>query len=148
MTDAHEPGERVLSEPQRLYVEGWLRAAGDLLGLRDWRITATAFVAQNGAHASTFIRDRSDAIEVAVSREFPSRRPDEQRETLIHELLHPHFHRVTQLASELIEHELGKRTEAVIDAAVAFQEELAIERLAKAIAPFYPAVELPTEESK
>lgn len=143
VSDHHEPGERVLTEPQRAYLEGWLRDVGDRLGLRDWTITASAYVAKDDAMASTFIRNSSDEMEVAVARDFPTRPPASQRATLIHELLHPHFHRLTQLSRNLVENELGRRTEAVIDAAIEFHEELTIERLAKAIAGFYPAVELP-----
>jgi hypothetical protein len=143
MTDAHAPAERVLSEAQRSYLEAWLRETGDNLGLRDWTITATAYIAHDNGMASSFIRNRSDTTEIAVARDFAAQSPDAQRATLVHELLHPHFHRITQLAVELIENELGKRTEAVIDTALTFQEELAIERLAKAIAPFYPPVNLP-----
>lgn len=143
MPDKHAPGERVLTEPQRAYVEQWLRTTADLMGLRDWMVRASAYIAHDDAIASSFVRDRADETEVGVGRDFATNSSDEQRATLVHELLHPHFYRVTRLAFELIESELGKRTEAVIEAAVRSVEELTIERLARAIAPLFPTVELP-----
>lgn len=143
MSDAHEPGERVITEEQREYLETWCRNVADGLGLRDWRVRVSAYISRDGSYASSFIRDRSDSTEIAVDRDFVSRPPDEQRATLVHELLHPHLHRLTQLAAELIEHELGKRTEAVIETAIAFHEELVIERLANAIAHNFPPVQMP-----
>ncbi len=143
MTDAHGPGERVLSESQRAYIEAWLRSAADRLALRDWRIRVSAYIAHDQALASSFIRDRADESEIAVGRDFAQRSPDDQRVSLVHELLHPHFHRVSRLAFELIEDELGRRTEAVIQVAVRSAEELTIERLARALAPSFAPVELP-----
>lgn len=133
----------VLSESQRVYVEAWLREAGDMLALKDWRIAASAFVSEKSADASSFIRDNTDETVVSVGRDFLEADADEQRAILTHELLHPHFYRVTRMAERLIESELGKRTEAIVEAAVEITEEQAIDRLANAIARWLPKFLLP-----
>jgi hypothetical protein len=95
------------------------------------------------AYLGEWVRDESDELAVAVGRDFLTAGPEEQRATLAHELLHPHFYRVTRLADRLIETELGKRTEAIISTAVRQAEELTIERLAHAIAVWLPKVKMP-----
>jgi hypothetical protein len=134
---------RLLTEEQRAYLGTWLREAGDLLALKDWRIECSPFDCEKSAYASTFIRDATDEATIAVGRDFLSHNGEEQRATLTHELLHPHFYRITHLAETLITAELGKRTEAVIDAAVEQLEELTIDRLAHAIAGWLPPVKMP-----
>lgn len=133
----------VLDEAQRAYVEGWLRASGDLLGLRDWRIEASCYVSQKSSDASSFIRDNTDEIVVSVGPDFVGSDADEQRATLAHELLHAHFYRVTRMAERLFANELGQRTEAVIETAVEIVEEQTIDRLAHAIAGWLPKFALP-----
>jgi hypothetical protein len=134
---------RVLTDEQRDYLAGWVREVADMLALRDWRIFVSPFDAEKDSHATSWIANRYDEQWIAVGRRFFDESPDERRETLMHELLHPHFYRVTRLGFDLVERELGTRTEAVIETAVEVAEELAIDRLARAIAGFFPAVELP-----
>jgi hypothetical protein len=63
------------------------------------------------------------------------------------ELLHCHFHPVTRLAEQLVERELGTRTEAVIDSAVSITEERSIDRLAAALASLLPPFRLEADTS-
>lgn len=121
----------------------WLRRQADSLGLRDWRIRVSPFDAVKGSDASSFVKDEGDETVIAVGREFLRDDPVEQRATLVHELLHCHFQPLTRLAETLVEAELGKRTEAVIDAAVANLEERTIERLAHPLAMFLEPFEMP-----
>ena len=48
--------------------------------------------------------------------------------------------RVTRMAEKLLEHELGNRTEAVIEAAIQEVEEQSVDRLAYAVSEFMPEV--------
>lgn len=145
MKDPFDDGQpRVLDEEQHAYLCAWMRRAADLLGLRDWRINVSPFGARPNANASTWIADESDEAWTAVARSFVTDGDaDERRSVLAHELLHPHFHRVTRMAERLFENELGRRTEAVLETAVEIVEEQTIERLAHAIAGWLPSLELP-----
>ena len=125
---------------QRDVLVAWLRDAGDRLALRDWRIRVSTCEAEHNAIASSFIQDQGDEMWVAVERGFFDRPERSRRHSLAHELLHPHFQRVTRMAEKLLEHELGNRTEAVIEAAVTEVEELAVDRLGWAVSEFLPEV--------
>lgn len=129
-----------ITAAQRDVLVAWLRDAGDRLALRDWRIRVSTCEAGGDAIASSFIQDAGDEIWVAVERGFFNRPERNRRHSLTHELLHPHFQRVTRMAEKLLEHELGNRTEAVIEAAVAEVEEQSVDRLAYAVSEFMPEV--------
>lgn len=127
-----------VTDDQAATLHGWLRAAADQLALRDWRIRVSTHEAQHDSIASSFIADHSDDTVIAVQRGFFELPERARRHALTHELLHPHFQRITRMAEKLLESELGNRTEAVITAAVSEVEELTIDRLAWAISEWLP----------
>jgi hypothetical protein len=134
---------RLLDDRQLAYYEDWLRRSADRLGLREFIVRGSPYPCDSGV-AQTFIEDESDRIFVALSRDtVESDTPDEQREALAHELLHPYFHRVSRAAERLIKNELGYRTEALFEEALEIFEELSLDRLARAVAPFLDPFELP-----
>ena len=140
--------ERLLTDEQALYLHGWVRRAADLLGLREWSIVVTPWrVDDETAYAGTFIRDYGDQARVSIGRRFLTIGADEQRRTLTHELLHPPFYRVTRPAIRMVTGHLGRMAEDLFRTALTDAEELAIDRLATAIAPFLPMVELPRGEA-
>ena len=131
----------LLTEAEQAGLQAWVDAVQPRLALSHWRITISRHQAKDDAYASSFIRNHADISVIALSRECRSWTAEELRQNLTHELLHPHFQRVTAMAAHLIETELGKRTEAVIEAAVREVEEQSIDRLATAIARFLPLPE-------
>lgn len=133
----------VLSEDERQAIQAWVDAVAPSLGLDGWRLIVTPHEAEPDAWASSFIRDQMDEATVALATNWHELPPERLRHTLTHELLHPHFQRVTRLAEKLLENELGRRTEAVIEAAIEEAEEQAIDRLSWALARFLPLVALP-----
>lgn len=133
----------VLDDAERSAIQRWVDENARRLGLSGWRIVVSAHAADKDDIASSFIRDVSDDAVVALGVDWRDATSDELRHALTHELLHPHFQRVTRLAEKLIEDELGNRAEALIDAAIQEVEELTIDRLAYAIAAFLPLVEIP-----
>lgn len=132
-----------LSEAGQAALQAWVDAARARLALSDWEITVVREQSEGTALASSFVRHEADVSHIALSAEIAEWSPDELRQTLTHELLHCHFERVTALANRLVEHELGRRTEAVITSAVSLIEEQTIDRLATAIARFLPLPEMP-----
>lgn len=133
----------LLSEEEAAALQAWVDAAKRQLALSDWEITVSRHEAQPGAIASSFVRHQADISTIAVSAEWRDWSLEELRQNLTHELLHPHFERVTAMADKLVENELGTRTEAVIRAAVGEVEEQSIDRLATAIAHFLPLPAIP-----
>jgi len=146
VSDSHfESPERVLSEAQRAYLEWWCQHCAILLGLAGWNVSVTAFWhGRDDAHAVSHVQDAADYIEIALDRGFLERHELAQRRTLAHELLHPHFYRITRLQERLVEGELGHRTEAILELAVELLEEQTITRLGDAIAEMLPAIAMPS----
>lgn len=132
----------VLDDAERSAIQRWVDENARRLGLPGWRIVVSAHGSEKNAYASSFIADSSDHAFIALAADWHDATPDELRHSLTHELLHPHFQRVTRLAEKLIENELGQRTEAVIEQAVQEVEEQTIDRLAFAIAALLPLVEV------
>lgn len=128
----------LLTEAEQRDLQAWVDTVRPLLALVHWEITVSRHQCNDGALASSHIRDYADISVVALSPDARTWSAKELRQNLTHELLHPHFQRVSAMASLLVENELGKRTEAVIEAAVRQVEEQSIDRLATAIARFLP----------
>src|SRR4051812_38066790 len=92
----------VLDDAERSAIQRWVDENARRLGLSGWRIVVTVHAAETDTIASSFIRDASDDAVVALGVNWREATPDELRHTLTHELLHPHFQRVTRLAEKLI----------------------------------------------
>lgn len=132
-----------LSNEERDAVQAWVDRAKPMLGLPHWSIKVTRHKSDKGALATSFVRDHADESFIALPDSLVDVDPSELRQTLTHELLHCHLQPLTRLVEDLIEHELGKRTEAVIETSISHVEERTIERMAAAIACFLPFVEVP-----
>lgn len=132
-----------LSEAEQASLQAWVDDAKRRLSLSDWSITVSRHRVNGGEIAQSFVRHQADISTIALSAECHEWDAAELRQNLTHELLHPHFERVTALADRLIENELGTRAEAIIVAAVSEVEEQTIDRLATAIARFLPLPEWP-----
>jgi hypothetical protein len=132
---------RVLDDKQTKALQRWLDKAAPLVGLAGWDIRASPFAPEPKSYASSYIRDQADIVFVAVCGELPTWPEPEQRAVLGHELMHPHFQRVTRLAEKLVENELGKRTEAVIETAVSELTEQTVDRLGRAVSRFLPPMD-------
>lgn len=144
MGDPFEDGRApILSDAQHAYLRDWLEKAAPKIGLHGWRINASRYVSQKDADASSWIADHGETTWVALGPDFLTDTPDGQRETLAHELLHPFFHRVSRMFESLVEAELGKRTEAIMESAIEMVEEQQIEKLSRAVAVLLPKVEFP-----
>lgn len=117
-------------------IERWLQAAALAIGLPGWRVIVSAGLPKSDRSiAENFLRDSAEVATIAIGSTFFSYPEPERRETLVHELLHCHLHALTLYARDAVSGELGKRWEALFDMTIAEHEELACDRLARAIAP-------------
>ena len=80
-----------MTDPRKQSFGPYLRALADLMGLRDWTVTLDdqpTDGAGNFAEASTMAGRKH--LKVAVSERFLDLPPEEQRSTMVHELIHAH----------------------------------------------------------
>lgn len=135
-----------LTEEQRLALQAWIDEAKPVMRLNDWYVVAkdTPPEDEDGglsydAFAGSFIRDSSDHASVHLGDSFWDETPEEQRETLAHELLHCHLYRLHRF----VEDRLRKA-----DITTARQmEEIAIEQLARIVAPLLPMPAIPSGDA-
>lgn len=120
----------------------WTRATADRLGLRDWMIVMEHVPLPVGeAHgAECFCRPGQKHATIKLRWDFPNWSPAEQRQTLIHELLHIHLypvqHAVTQGSAAW--RLLGDSAGDMLNNQIHWEVEHIVDRLACEIAPHYP----------
>jgi hypothetical protein len=82
-------------------VARWIEQAKTQLGLGEWRITISREPAADDCYAETQLHDQSQNATIALAHKFWSMSPDEQRVTLVHELLHLDTWRCSQMVDRL-----------------------------------------------
>lgn len=85
------------------------------------------------------------AVTIRFGVGFESRDREEQRSTLVHELLHVHFWQVNQTIHD-VQQRYSKSWLRMVDAAVTRETEYAVDAIADIVAPFMPLP--PTEKPK
>jgi hypothetical protein len=121
----------------------YLRQLADLLGLRDWHITLSRAHSAHDVFAAVRVDRQKDEATVHLNDTWHGFTPEQQRQTLVHELLHCHttrLHRVVTRLGYLID---GPAMEYVKQAHDE-EEEIVVQRLARVIAPYLP---LPEQET-
>lgn len=110
--------------------QGYVRELADTLKLKDWEIKIKDGGAREGAIASIYMPYGQKKASLYFSEEFLEETLEEQRQIIIHELVHLHFENAMFL---------GKKRKG-FDKAM----EIAIDEISTAIATYFP---LPPEES-
>lgn len=130
----------VLSDDDRDRVQAWVQAVKPQLGLSGWDVAVSRHQCDPGAKASSYVLDKADESVIALAGPLADAEASDLRATLTHELLHCHLQPLIVLVQVMVAGELGKRTEAIMLAAVEQVEERTIERMARAIAELLPFV--------
>ena len=129
-----------MTPEQATALQLWIDEAKKALRLTDWDIRAGSSPASGGKWqtAASHHRQFSDLSVIRLGRRFWDEVDADRRLTLAHELLHCHLIRTSQVVehSNLSKHERQHYTSL---------EELAIDRLARVVAPLLPP--LPEELS-
>jgi hypothetical protein len=132
-----------VNDAQHAALSDYIREMADRLLLRDWEFELRRESADEGARASISLNyNKNDASVVVCDRWFV-RAPDEQRQTITHELLHAQTARLRRVMSRLND-EVGGEAIGYANAAYSEEEEIVVDTLARAIAPLLP---LPPEVS-
>lgn len=120
----------------------YLRSCADKLGLRDWTIRLLHDRPNSPeTHAHTECVYGRKLAEIKVCRDFREQDPEEQRHTIIHELLHLHTDAADSIVNNEIREALGKQTGYVAYEAHHRAIEIAVDDIATAIAQYFPLIE-------
>jgi hypothetical protein len=120
----------------------YLRHLADLLGLRDWHITLSRAHSAHDVFAAVRVDRQKDEATVHLNDTWHGFTPEQQRQTLVHELLHCHTGRLHRVMTRLAD-VVDDPSMAYVKRAHDEEEEIVVQRLARIIAPYLP---LPAEE--
>jgi hypothetical protein len=119
----------------------WIREAANSLGLRDWFFVVKHSPPDNESALASVdtVKGRSFAT-IRVCTDFRELTDWEQRNAIVHELLHCHFNSVHHYLFEVIPGQLGGPTSAAVMEGVMLQEEFGVDALATAICDGFPPI--------
>ncbi len=132
-----------MNDAQHAVLSGYIRDLADAMGLRDWSISLGRYISDTGEYrAQITLHRQKDEAEVELSEAWFGRTPEEQRQTVVHELLHIHTARLCRTLTRFTE-QVGGELATYLAKEHDEEEEIVIERLARVLAPYLP---LPPEE--
>lgn len=120
----------------------YIATIGKMLGLCDWKVILRPDEPDSKDHAASIscVYGRRVA-NLWLSHGFEHLEPAEQRQILVHELLHVHFDSMTTLIEQALPPALGAPAYGVFDAAYRERAEHAVDAIAEAVAPVFPLPE-------
>lgn len=130
---------------RRKAVTEYIATLQNILRLRDWEILVDFDPLPLSDHAYATMAPAPDQHRATIqfSDLFLQQPVDALRQTLVHEMLHCHFH-VLQTTTENMIAGMGESAALVAGPAVNTLAELTVDALADAIAPLLPVFELPS----
>lgn len=127
-----------MNEKHRIFWSHYLRWLADKMALQDWTVGIAVDAAEDGANATVHrSRGRKMAM-VALKPDWETNySPEEQRQTLVHELLHCHVMGCDILLADARENH-KKSWMMHLELNIGVQQEYAIDAIAQVLAPFLP----------
>jgi hypothetical protein len=127
-----------MTDEQRAYWQAYVDDLKPLLRLWHWQITVKPDVSpSDGADAAAWVSDDYHTAELYFCDAWAEQAPDDQRETIVHELVHIHLGRLNMFGKKLTS-QLGGQAGGLADEMRLHFLETATEELARVIAPFLP----------
>ena len=126
-----------MKQPLKPPLYDYIQELAALLNLGQWKITISPLPPEDDALATCRVTSGQQLATIRIAQATIKADPEEQRATLLHELLHIHLWAI----GEVVEHAfpaLGTTAAGVLEAAHDLAAERAIDALALAIAPFFP----------
>jgi hypothetical protein len=128
------------------YWQAYIRDIADRMALKDWTILLSDEPADEESEATTFLTNGRKVAKVYLSSKWEGRTPEEQRHTVVHEMVHPHLYPLTNMGEDDIEPLIGKAAHTLWQASFRRELEYAVDGLADAIAPLMPLPEPPKDK--
>jgi hypothetical protein len=118
--------------------QAYIRGLADQLSLQDWEVVLKRDWADEDANASSGVSRTKNRIWIEIAEDFGDFSLEQQRRSLVHELLHAHVARTEKTIYRL--EEMLPTNKAALLTRKAFDDEMEIvvERLARILAPFMP----------
>jgi hypothetical protein len=126
-----------MRDAQHAAYTGYIREMADRLLLRDWVVELGRESTDEGSRAQIAINRERNMGTVTLCDRWFIRTPEEQRTTIVHEMLHLHSARLCRVMTRLQDEVEGDGVRYAANAHNE-EEEIMVDALARAIAPFLP----------
>lgn len=122
-------------------VEGYVRTIANVVELRDWTITVSREPAPKGCSGHVEITYGRKLATISLDSSFRGRSREDQRQTVVHELVHLHLESAANMVQNDLEQWLGKQADQIFYDGFKRQMEYGVDALADALAKHLPLVE-------
>lgn len=132
-----------MSKRDRKALVHYIRHVADQMQLRDWTVTLEREPCDEERIGQARCVDGQRHVFISVAANFTDYDAEEQRETIVHELVHAHHEWCWRMVQSDLAEPLGKVAYYVFCDAYRRAMELAVDGLSKAIAPHMPLIDWP-----
>jgi hypothetical protein len=136
-----------MNDRDRAALSLYVRWVADELELRDWTINLSAELPPEGCHALVTSTYGRKLATIKFEDDFRSLDPEQQRHTVVHELVHCHLESATNIVLNDLEEYLGKTADQVFWNGFKRQIEYGVDGIASAIAKHMPLIDWQMVES-
>ncbi len=127
-----------MNDAEHAAYSAYLRHLAQLLLVGDWEIALMRLSSDDGARAQISLHREKDEASVFLHRDFFGFTREQQRRTLVHELLHIQTARICRAMTQLAEQFADHSTIQYACIRLGEEEEILIDRLARSVAPLLP----------
>jgi len=131
-----------MTRAQRSSLERYLSEAQQILNLGQWKIELGDSPCEEDALAEIEVSENLWQAKIRVAHGFFKEKPEEQRDTIAHELIHVHTAGIER-ARDRMEKTLGELAWPVFQSSMENEVERAVDALAKIVAPTLPMPDFP-----
>lgn len=119
----------------------YIRDIADKVGLKDWQFFLERVEADQGVIASVEVWGDSTTCTLWFGPPFWKYGPRMQRETVVHELVHCHTHKLVRLVKTTMTNELGNQAAHAMNFSLEQMHEMAVDGIAASWARMLPCID-------
>lgn len=131
-----------MTRAQKNALERYISEVQQIMNLGQWKIELSDVPSEEDALAEIEVSENLWQAKIRVAHGFFKEKQDEQRDTIVHELIHVHTAGIER-ARDRMEKTLGDLAWPIFQASMENEVERAVDALAKVVSQSVPLPELP-----
>jgi hypothetical protein len=137
-----------MKKRDRAELKRYIRWIANEMELRDWTIFLAGESCENENLATCALVFGQKYATIRVCKDFRTLDADQQRKTVVHELLHCHWHAAWEMVDRDLEKALGAQADLLFSAGFNRNAEHALDATAAALAKHLPRIDWPEAKAK